>query len=181
MPISSTDILFKLSVTTGSAGNSTAAGAAGTSLGKYISTTQLVDATLDNLFPDVTGTENADDNVDYQCLFVHNNHATLTLQNAVAYISADVSGGANVAIAVDAIGPAAVGSSSAQAAQIANKDTAPTGVGAFSAPTDEASGLALGSIGPGQVKAIWIRRTATNSAALNNDGATIAVAGDTTA
>jgi hypothetical protein len=181
MPIASSDILYKWSTTAGAAGNSTAAGAAGTSLGKYIATTQIVDATLNNLFPDITGDENAASNVDYQCIFVHNNHATLTLQNAVAWLSAEVAGGATVALATDNIAASAVGSASAQAAQIANKNTAPTGVSAFSAPTTKATGLSLGSIGPGQVKAIWVRRTATNSAAQNNDGATLRVEGDTAA
>jgi hypothetical protein len=181
MPIASTDILYKYSVTTGAAGNSTAAGAAGTYLGKYISTTPIVDATLDNLFPDVTGDENAADNVDYQCIFVHNNHGTLSLQNAVVWISSQVSGGANAAIATDNIGVTNVGSSSAQAAVIGTKNTAPTGVSSFSAPTTKSGGLALGTIGPGQTAAIWIQRTATNSAALNNDGLTIRVEGDTAA
>jgi hypothetical protein len=41
------------------------------------------------------------------------------------------------------------------------------------------AGVALGNIPAGQCKAFWIRRTAANSAALSNDGVTIAVAGDT--
>lgn len=52
MAITATDILFKFSVKTGAAGNSTA-GTAGGSLGKYISTTQITDNTLNNLFDDV--------------------------------------------------------------------------------------------------------------------------------
>lgn len=180
MPIASTDILFKKSVTSGSAGNTTAGGGAGTSLGKYVSTTVIADATLDNLFPDVSGDENAANNVDYQCVFFHNNHATLTLQNAVVWLSADVAGGSNIAIGVDPTAASAVGASAAQALQIADKNTAPAGV-TFSAPTTKAAGLAIGSIGPGQVKAVWVRRTATNSAAQNNDGGTLRIEGDTSA
>lgn len=180
MPIASTDILFKFSTTAGAAGNTTAGGGAGTSLGKYVSTTQIVDATLDNLFPDITGDENAASNVDYQAIFVHNAHATLTLQNAVAWLSAEVAGGATTAVGVDTTAASAVGSATAQALTIANKNTAPAAV-AFSAPTTKAAGVALGSIGPGQVKAIWVRRTAANTAALNNDGVTIRVEGDTAA
>lgn len=180
MPIASTDVLFKYSTTAGAAGNTTA-GSAGTSLGKYISTTPIQDATLDNLFPDITGDENAASNVDYQAFFVHNNHATLTLQNTVVWLASEVAGGANTAIATDNIAASAVGASTAQAATIATKNTAPTGTSAFSAPTTKATGLSLGNIGPGQVKAIWVRRTATNSAAQNNDGVTIRVEGDTAA
>lgn len=179
MPIATTDILYKWSVATGP-GNSTAAGAAGTSLGGFISTTIVVDATLDNLFPDVTGDENAASNVDYQCMFIHNNHATLTLQNPVVWLSAEVAGGVSCAVGVGTTAASALASATAQAQTIANKNTAPTGV-TFAAPTTKAAGLAIGNLGPGQVKAIWVRRTAANTAAQNNDGVTIRVEGDTAA
>jgi hypothetical protein len=91
MAITSSDILIKLSVKTGSAGNTTAGTPAG-SLGKYISTTQVSGTALNNIFDDVTGQENFDSDAEYRCIFVHNNHATLTLQNAVVYISSQVSG-----------------------------------------------------------------------------------------
>ena len=58
------------------------------------------------------------------------------------------------------------------------RPTAPAGV-TFSSPTTVGAGVALGTIGAGQVKAFWIRRTAANSSALSNDGVTIAVTGDT--
>lgn len=179
MPIAASDILIKWSTTAGAAGNANANSTPGTSLGKYIATTQIVDATLNNLFPDVTGDENAASNVDYQCVFIHNNHATLTLQNPVIYMSAEVAGGASAAVAVDSTAASALASATAQALQIANKNTAPAGPLTFSSPTTKAAGLALGNIGPGQVKAFWIRRTAANSTALNNDGVTVTVAGDT--
>lgn len=180
MPIVTSDLVVRLSTSAGSAGN-TLAGSPSSSFGKYISTTALVDNTLDNLFPDITGDENAASNIDYQALFLYNSHASLTLQNAVVWVSAEVAGGANSAIATDNIAASAVGSSSAQAAVIANKNTAPTGVSAFSTPTTKATGLSVGSLAPGQVKAIWIRRTATNSAAQNNDGLTVRFEGDTAA
>lgn len=180
MPIASSDLLVKFSVKTGSAGNSTA-GTANGSLGKYISTTQITDNVLNNLFDDITGDENAASTVDYRCIFIHNNHATLAWQNAVVYLSAEVAGGASIAIATDNIAPSAVGSASAQAAEIANETTTPTGVSAFSSPTTKGTGLSLGTLNAGQVKAVWVRRTAANTAAVNNDGVTIAFAGDTAA
>lgn len=179
MAIVSSDIKQRLSVITGSAGNTTA-GTVGSSLGKYISTTDVSGTPLNNLFPDVTGNENLASNVDYQCVFVYNSHGTLTLQNAVVYISAQVSGGATAAIGVDTTAQSAVGSSSAQALTIANKNTAPVSV-SFSAPTTRGTGLSLGNLAPGNCVAFWIQRTAANTAALNNDGATIIVSGDTAA
>lgn len=178
MPIASADILFKLSTTSGSAGNSTAQADPDASLGKYISTTEITDATLNNLFDDVSGDENAASDVEYRCFFAHNSHATLSLTSAVAYISAEVSGGASVAIGVDPAGATAIGSAPDQAATIANESTAPTGV-TFSAPTTKETGISLGTIAAGECIAIWVRRTAANTSAKNNDGATITVAGDT--
>ena len=54
-------------------------------------------------------------------------------------------------------------------------------MGAFSTPTTDGGGLSVGTLAPGQVKGIWVRRTATNSAAINNDGFTLAASFDTPA
>jgi hypothetical protein len=172
------DILLKYSIKTGSAGNSTAS-AASTSLGKYISTTAWAGSVLNDLFDDISGTENAASTVDYRCIFVHNNNGANSYENAVVYLSAEVSGGASIAIAIDNVAASAIGSSSAQADQIANETTAPTAVGAFSSPTTAGTGLSLGTIPVGQCRAVWVRRTAANSAALSADGVTISVTGDT--
>lgn len=180
MPIVTSDIVLRGSVVTGSAGDSTAQSNPNSWLGKYVSTTVFATG-LNGLFDDISGAENAASTVDYRCLFVLNNHATLTLQGAVAYLASEVAGGASVAIAVDNVAISAKGSASAQAAQIASETTAPSGTGSFSSPTTVGTGLALGDIGPGQVKAIWIRRTAANSAALDADGVTIGIGGDTAA
>lgn len=178
MAITATDIVTRFSTTAGAAGDSTAGTAAG-SLGKYVSTTAWADGAT--LFDDVTGAENAASEAEYRCIFVLNNHATLSLLNAVVYVSAEVAGGASVAIAVDNIAASAKGSASAQAAQIANEDTAPTGVGAFSTPTTAGTGLSLGTLAPGQVRGVWIRRTTANTSAVDADGFTLGIAGDTAA
>ena len=178
MAITASDIKFRLSTATGP-GNSTA-GTPNASLGGFMSSTDMV-AGANGLFDDISGAENAASTVDYRCVFVYNDHDTLTLQNAVVYMSAEVAGGANITIAVDNIGPLADNSASAQAAVIANETTAPTGAGAFSAPTTPGAGLSLGNIGPNQVKGVWCKRTATNSAAVTGDGFTLACIGDTAA
>lgn len=179
MAITATDIHFRGSVAA-AAGNTTAPGAAGTNLGDQIPNADMTDATLNNLFPDVTGDENAASNVDYQCMFVYNGHATLTWQSVVAWLSAEVGGGTSIAIGLDPAGVVAVGLASAQAATIANKNTAPAGV-TFSAPTTKGTGIAIGNMAPGTVQAIWVRRTAANTVAVNSDGATIRCEGDTAA
>ena len=179
MAIVAADILFKFSVKTGTAGNQTV-GTADGSLGKYISTTQITDATLHNLFDVVTGDENAASDVEYRCIFVHNAHATLTWQTPFVWLSAETAGGANIAIAIDGLAASAIGAAPAQADEVANEGTAPTGE-TFSSPTTKAGGLALADLPAGQCRAIWLRRSAANSAALDNDDVTVRVEGDTAA
>lgn len=178
MPIADTDIKIKLSTTSGSAGNSNSQGDVNASLGKYISTTQITDNTLNNLFSDISGSENAASQVDYRCIFIHNSHASLTMQSTVVYLYSEVSGGASIAIGVDTNAASAIGSSSAQAVTIASTTTAPTGV-SFSSPTSLGTGISIGNIAAGSCRAIWVRRTAANTTAKDNDGVTIRVSCDT--
>lgn len=180
MAIAASDIVYRLTAPAATAGDATAQANPNASLGKYVSTTVWAAGT-NTLFDNVSGDENAASTVDYRCFAVLNNNASLTLTSAVIYVSAEVAGGTSVAIAVDNIGPVAKASTSAQGATIATETTAPTGVGTFSTPTTKAAGLALGDIGPGQVRLVWVRRTAANTAALNSDGFTVTVAGDTAA
>lgn len=175
--ITSAEVLFKYSTTAGAAGNTTAGTAAG-SLGKYVSTTQWAGGVANDLYDDISGSENSSGTVDYRCIFVHNSNSANVLQNTKAWLSAEVAGGANVAIGVDPTAASAVGSATAQAVTIANETTAPAGV-TFTSPTNAGAGIDLGNIPNGQVRAFWVRRTATNSSALSADGVTIAVTGDT--
>ena len=174
--ITSGEILFKYSVAA-AAGNTTA-GTAATSLGDQISTTAWAGGSANDLFDDISGAENAASTVDYRCIFVHNSNGANTLENAVVYLSAETAGGASIAVGADTTAASALGSASAQALTVANETTAPAGV-SFSSPTTVGTGVSLGNIPSGQVKAFWVRRTAANTAALSADGVTIAVAGDT--
>jgi len=180
MAILEADILYKLSIKTGSAGNSAAQPDPNASLGKYISTTQLVSAVISNLFDTVTGDENTASDVEYRCIFVHNSHATLTLISPVVWISADIAGGAALAIGVDPTAASLIGAAGAQAVEIANEGAAPGGV-TFSAPITKGTGLSLGDILPGRCKAFWFRRSAANTGAVASDGGTFRVEGDTEA
>ena len=183
MAITAGEILVKLSTTAGAAGNTTAQADVNQSLGKYMSTTQITDASLNNLFDDLTGSENAagGSEVEYRCFFFENSNATLTLQNAKVYlVGGDPAGGATMAIALDGTGVVPRGQAGAQAEQIANESTAPSGE-AFSAPSTYAGGLTpgAGSIPPQQCFAVWVRRTAANSAAVNPDTLVVRLEGDT--
>lgn len=179
MAITASDIKFKLSTKSGTAGN-TLTSTPAASLGKYISTTEIVDASLHNLFDVISGDENAASDVEYRLYFVHNTHPTLTWENVVVWLSAEVAGGAAAAISVDTTAASDADSATAQAKEIADESTAPASQ-SFSSPTTKGTGLSIGNLAPDQVRGIWVRRTAANTGAVDNDGVTIRCEGDTAA
>jgi hypothetical protein len=173
------DILLKYSIAA-AAGNTTAS-APSTSLGDQISTSAWAGGSANDLYDDISGAENAASTVDYRCIFVHNNNGANALANAVVYLAAEVAGGASIAVAADSTATSVLGYGSSQAL-VGVTETAPgapiTGL-TYSSPTTVGTGVALGSIPFGNVKAFWTRRTAANTVALSNDGVTIGVGGDT--
>lgn len=179
--LSATDIKFRYSVKTGSSGNSTPQADPNASLGKYISTTAWNGGVLHDLFNLLTGDQNAASQVDYRAVFVYNSSSTNIFYGPVLWISSQVVGGADLAIAVDPTSAFDVNSVSAQGNQITTTTTTPVSTIVFSAPTTKVAGLSLGDMLPGTVKAIWLRRTANNTVAVDNDGGTIRVEGDTSA
>lgn len=180
MAISASDVLQKLSVNTGP-GNSTAQADPNDSLGRFMSSTQLTDNSLHNLFDKSTGDDNAASDVEYRCFFLHQAHGSLTWESVVVWISSEVSGGANLAIGLDTTGTVSATSASAQTvARPSDENTAPSGI-TFSSPTSKAAGLSIGDMTAGQARAIWVRRTNTNSSAVDNDGGTLSFAGDSAA
>lgn len=179
MAITAADIKFKLSKNTGP-GNSSAQADPNDSIGGFMSSTEITDATLHNLFDKVTGDENAASEAEYRCLFIHNDHATLTWEAVKVWLSAEVAGGASAAIALDGTGVVAEDLVTAQAERVANENTAPTGE-TFSAPTTKGAGLSVGDMGPGTCIAVWVRRTAANTSPLDLDGVTVRAEGDTAA
>lgn len=182
MAIAASDILWKLSKNT-SPGDSTAQGNVNDSIGGYMSSTQMTDATLNNLFDDVSGDENAASTIDYRAYFIHNHHATLTWQAVKLWINSETAGGASTAIALAAEGVVNYNQGSGTGVQIqriANETTAPATV-TFSAPTTKGAGLSIGDMAPDKVIGVWVRRTAANTAALDLDGAVFKAEGDTNA
>lgn len=149
--------------------------------GKWASTTQLnTTTTLNNLFPDITGAQNAQGQTDYQCLFVYNTDSTDTMTNVWAWIpSSSVLGPLAWAVGADTTGASSYNSILQQAGYITAPTITPVTVTAWYGPSTEATGGAqLPSIGPGQVAAFWIRRTATDSAAYTGDSFDIQVTFD---
>lgn len=168
------DVRIRYSRTTGP--GDSGAGAAATSLGGFVSTTNVVSGALHNVFDVVSGAENAASDVEYRCVFICNTDSVDTLALTKVWILSQVASGASIAIGLDPAGVVGIDSASAQAATIATEQSAPTGV-TFSAPTTEGAALSVGNLGPRQCRALWIRRTAADTAALANDGAELRVKG----
>ncbi len=179
MPIVAGDIKWKLSVTTGP-GNTNAQADPNLSLGEFMSSTAWAGGVVHDLFDAVSGAENAASDVEYRCVFIHNDHATLSLTLTKVWITAAVASGADVAIGLDPAGAKAEDSATAQAAEIVAEGNAPAGV-SFSAPATYAGGLSIGTLPAGQCYGVWVRRTCANTGAVANDGATLNVQGDTEA
>ena len=168
MPIISTDIVYRLS---GGASNTDV----NASLGGAKSSTN-VGTGLHNLFDVVGSAEAATGDTEYRCVYVHNNHGTLTMQSAKIWISSNTP-------STDTSVEIALGSSAVNGTEtsVANENTAPSGP-TFSAPASEGAALSIGDIPAGEHKAVWIKRIVnTGAAAYNSDGATITVSCDTAA
>ena len=82
MPIVETDIKYYQSKSTGSADGE----AEFDGLGGYRSSTEIVDDTVANVFDNINASESELGDLEYRCIFVRNEHATLTLEAARAYI-----------------------------------------------------------------------------------------------
>ena len=161
MAIVSTDIQYRLS---GGASNSDPA----ISLGGVKSSTAA-----SNYFDDVSSAEASAGDTEYRCVYVHNNHGTLSLIGAKVFIQTNTpSSDTDVAIG---LGSSAINGTEQT---VADESTAPTGV-SFSAPTTFAGGLAIGDLAAGAHKAVWVRRTVNAGAAAYADSFTLRVQGDT--
>lgn len=169
MPIVQADIKFFLS---GGAGNADV----NASLGGIKSSTELVGASLANLFDAVDAAEAQAGDVEYRCIYAHNNHGTLTLQSAETAITTNTPD-ANSLIEIG------LGTSGVNGIEqsVADESTAPVGV-TFSDAAGYANALAIGDMPAGQHMAIWVRRTITAGAGANNlDNCVIDLRGQTAA
>lgn len=169
MPIVAADIDFHLS---GGAANSDV----NASLGGAISSVEITDASLHNLFDLVASAEASAGDTEYRCIYVKNAHDTLALQNAKVWIQTQTPSD-DTAIAIALAGEGVNGT----AESVADESTAPVGE-TFSSPTTEGTALSIGNIPAGQHIAIWIRRTVSaDASAYNSDSVVLRVAGDTAA
>lgn len=147
------------------------------SLGAAISSTEIVDASIHNLFDVVGSAEASAGDIEYRCVYVKNSHGSLALQSAEVYILTNTpSADTDVSIGLD---PAGVNGTAVDNTG-SGESTAPAGV-SFSQP-GSGTPLAIGDIPAGQHQAIWIRRNVTAAAsAYSGDTVVLRVRGDTAA
>ena len=174
------NVRFKLARATGP-GNSGPSGALGTSLGPFMSTISPGEG---DWFPNVSGAENEAEVTEYQVFFVYNNQPNneTGMQSVVVSID-NVPGGTVCALWADPIGAVSATSDDDQSLSVDNINTAPEGSGASDSSLGDFSteDISLGTIGPRQCAAFWVRRKASNANAVDGDGFTITVNWDTSA
>ncbi|MGI4937999.1 MAG: hypothetical protein ACRYF5_14855, partial [Janthinobacterium lividum] len=124
MPIASTDIQLRLS---GGASNAVQAASLG-----GVKSSNLPAASI---FDDVSAAESSAGDVEVRCIYVHNAHATLTLQNAVAWFPANTPSTSTVV-------ELGVGTSAVNGTEqtVTDENTAPSGV-TFVAGATKAAGV----------------------------------------
>ncbi len=172
MPIIASDIQYRLSGGAANTDPDASLGGAMSTVGGGLITT----AVLNNLFDDVTGAEGDTGDTEYRCIYIKNNHGSLTLSNTVIWIATETPSSDSL---VDlALGGAGLNGT---AETVVDESTAPSGE-TFSHPTSKGGGLSLASLASGEFFPVWIRRVISASAsAVNNDGPTLRVEGDTPA
>lgn len=153
MSILASDIKFFLS---GGAANESPAA----SLGGIISSTAIVDDTLNNLFDDVTGAEHTVGDTNYRCIYVKNDSAE-EAQNVRIYIDTNTQAvDDTINIGKDLAG-AGDGATTGVADTIADESTAPDPAVTFTTAADYTNAIVLGTLTAGQVIGVWIKRIVT--------------------
>ena len=145
------------------------------SLGGAISTTELVDSSLHNLFAKVGAAEALAGSVKYRGIYVKNTHASLTWETVLAYISSQTTS-PDTSLKIALAGEGA----SASMETIVNEDTAPVGE-SFVTADGVGNGLSMGDLAPAGYYGLWIQRTVTAGAtAFGSDTCQISTRGEST-
>lgn len=116
-----------------------------------------VTAAIGNVFDNVGPADSLAGSTEYRCIYVKNTNATTTVNDAKVWIKQLTTGPDEIHIGLDPVGNGN-GSSTGVATTIANETTAPAGV-TFSQPTTSGVALSIGTLAPGECRAIWERRT----------------------
>lgn len=148
-------------------------------LGGAITATEITDATVANLFDNVSGAEARDGDTEYRAFYAKNTHATLTWQVVKHWIGSNTtSTDDTLNIGLDLAGVITTGAGDS----IADESTAPDPAVTFVAAVDEAAALSIGDMIPGSYILIWVKRIVSSSAAaIAANAATLNFTGDSEA
>jgi hypothetical protein len=145
-------------------------------IGGAITETLLTSGLLHDLFDLVESTGSQDGEVNYRCIYIANENATLDYKDVFAFLSSNTPS-PTTSMSIGA------GTSLAGGVEqtIANENNPPLGVTFFTAPDFE-NGVSLGVIPPESHIAIWFQRTVNSgTVAYTGDGCTLIVQGDSLA
>ena len=130
------------------------------SLGGIISATEINVSDLNNLFKYVSEDEAAAGSVKYRAFFLVNTSGS-TWYGVVMYLDgAPVSASSTIGLVLDDGG----------AQTIADEDTEPTGLSAFSSPITKETGISIGDMVAGASQLIWVKRSVAAGATIESDG-----------
>ncbi len=146
------------------------------SLGGERSTTIMTDNNLHNLFAKVDASEADSGSTKYRGIYIRNEHGSLTLQDAIAFVSAQsTSTDTHIELGV------AAEITGVEMQTITADTDAPTISGSWVSITGEGNGSELDSLGSNIKRGLWIKRVVSPSAvAYGNDTAKFGVRGETT-
>jgi len=158
MAITSSNIKFYLSGGTNASNTDVNA-----SIGGVITSTEVADDQLHNLFDKTLGTESTAGDIEHRCIYVKNTHGSLELELAKIWISTNTSSPANIiTIARDVIGKDGIAETET------DEDNAPTNAGTtFSNPTAYSGGLSLDGLAVGTAV---LTSQAVSSITINDGG-----------
>jgi len=126
-----------------------------TTIGSYPASDKLdtisISNILENLFDHVTAGQALAGKTSYRCFYLLNSSGSQTANNVVLWFTQNTPGGDTMYIG---LGTAAI---NATEQTIGNELTEPAGIN-WVAPSTKVTGLAVGTLGPGQYKSLWQRR-----------------------
>lgn len=123
----------------------------------YKKDTVTVQGVLHGVFGMVTSAAALLGSTEYRCLYIKNNHPTLTASGLRLYVHTPPMFDQSIAIGVDTA-EVGDGFQTGVAQAVASTSIAPENV-VFSTPTQAADGLVVGALPPGSARAFWQRRT----------------------
>jgi hypothetical protein len=148
-------------------------------LGGAITGTEITDATVGNLFDNVSGAEARDGDTEYTAFYAKNTHATLTWQAVKHWIGSNTtSADDTLNIGLDLAGVISSGAGD----DIPDQSTPPSPAVTFVAAVNEAAALSIGDMAPGTYILIWAKRiVSSGAAAIAANAATLNFTGDSEA